>query len=165
MHTVKMHPQNRAGYVKIRSANPTEMPEINFRLYTEGSETDIGAIKDAVAWGRRALSGVSAPTGPFQTTNPPCGGATVNTDGTCSDEESDEEYIRNQTFGHHVTSTCPIGSEDDNMAVLDSKFRVHGVLGLRVVDASAFPRIPGSFPVIATYMLSEKAAEDILSGE
>ncbi len=44
------------------------------------------------------------------------------------------------------------------MAVLDSDFRVRGVEGLRVVDASVFPRIPGFFPVISVMMLGEKAA-------
>jgi choline dehydrogenase len=45
---------------------------------------------------------------------------------------------------------------------LDSKFRVRGVSGLRVVDGSAFPRTPGAFPVVATFMMSEKASEDVL---
>jgi len=47
--------------------------------------------------------------------------------------------------------------------VVDSKFRVHGFKGLRVVDASIFPRIPGLFIVSAVYMIGEKAAEAILS--
>jgi choline dehydrogenase-like flavoprotein len=55
----------------------------------------------------------------------------------------------------------PDGQAD---AVLDSKFRVRGVPGLRVVDASVFPRIPGYFIVTPTYMVSEKAADDILPG-
>jgi len=49
------------------------------------------------------------------------------------------------------------------MAVLDSKFRVYGTKGLRVVDASVFPRIPGLFIVSAIYMAAEKASEVILS--
>ena len=49
------------------------------------------------------------------------------------------------------------------MAVLDSKFRVRGVRNLRVVDGSAFPVVPGAFPVCPTMMLGEKAAEDILA--
>jgi len=49
------------------------------------------------------------------------------------------------------------------MAVLDSKFRVRGVLGLRVVDASAFPVVPGAFPVVPTMMLSQKASEVIIA--
>jgi choline dehydrogenase len=48
------------------------------------------------------------------------------------------------------------------MAVLDSKFRVRGVRGLRVVDASVFPRIPGFFVVLPTYMVAEKATDAIL---
>jgi choline dehydrogenase len=48
------------------------------------------------------------------------------------------------------------------MAVLDSKFRVKGVDNLRVVDASVFPKIPGFFIVSSIYMISEKAADDIL---
>lgn len=48
------------------------------------------------------------------------------------------------------------------MAVLDSKFRVRSVKGLRVVDASVYPRIPGAFTAMSTYMVGEKAADDIL---
>ena len=47
--------------------------------------------------------------------------------------------------------------------MLGSDFRVHGTKGLRVVDASAFPRIPGYFIVSAVYMIGEKAADVILA--
>jgi choline dehydrogenase-like flavoprotein len=46
--------------------------------------------------------------------------------------------------------------------MIDSDFRVHGTEGLRVVDASVFPRIPGFFIVSAVYMIAEKAADVIL---
>lgn len=49
------------------------------------------------------------------------------------------------------------------MAVLDSKFRVRGVEGLRVVDGSALPVVPGAFPVVPTMMISQKATEDVLA--
>jgi choline dehydrogenase len=49
------------------------------------------------------------------------------------------------------------------MAVLDSKFNVRGTKGLRVVDASIFPRIPGTFTAVSTYMIAEKAADVILA--
>jgi choline dehydrogenase len=48
------------------------------------------------------------------------------------------------------------------MAVLDSKFRVRGATGLRVVDASVFPRIPGYYIQTPIYMISEKAADVII---
>jgi choline dehydrogenase-like flavoprotein len=47
--------------------------------------------------------------------------------------------------------------------VVDNGFRVHDVIGLRVVDASVFPRIPGFFIVSAVYMIGEKAADVILA--
>ena len=47
--------------------------------------------------------------------------------------------------------------------MLDGNFRVHGVSGLRVVDASVFPRIPGFFIASAVYMIGEKAADIILA--
>ena len=49
------------------------------------------------------------------------------------------------------------------MAVLDSSFRVRGVRGLRVVDASVYPRIPGTFTAVSTYLVGEKAADVILT--
>jgi choline dehydrogenase len=47
--------------------------------------------------------------------------------------------------------------------VVDSSFRVYGTTGLRVVDASVFPRIPGFFIVTPIYMISEKASDVILA--
>jgi choline dehydrogenase len=72
-------------------------------------------------------------------------------------------FIKKQVYSHHATSTCAIGADGDKRAVLDSKFRVRGVRGLRVGDVSAFPKVPGSIPVIPTITLSEKATVDILS--
>jgi choline dehydrogenase len=50
------------------------------------------------------------------------------------------------------------------MAVVDSKARVYGVKGLRVVDASAFPFLPPGHPQATVYMLAEKIADDIRKG-
>lgn len=151
---VKINPQNRAGTVKLRSANPRDTPVINFNLFSQGGATDLGAMADVVAWARNAYGGVAAPLGPIQPTEPPCNG------GNC--RAGDEQWIKDQAFGHHAVGTCAIGHKDDPDAVLDSKFRVRGVEGLRVVDGSAFPRVPGAFPVIATFLLGEKAAGEIL---
>ena len=63
--------------------------------------------------------------------------------------------------GHHASCSCKMGHEADPMAVVDSRFRVFGTKGLRIVDASVFPRIPGFFIVTPIYMISEKAADVI----
>ena len=47
--------------------------------------------------------------------------------------------------------------------MLTSDFKVHGTEGLRVVDASVFPRVPGLFIVSAVYMIGEKAADVIIA--
>src|SRR5688572_8932134 len=77
--------------------------------------------------------------------------------------EQVREFVRNEAWGHHASCTCKIGRDDDPMAVLDSRFRVRGTQGLRVVDASVFPRIPGLFVVSAVYMIAEKASDAILA--
>ncbi len=169
---VKMRPQNTAGYVRLRSADPLDEPDVNFRLYHDeaSATTDLGAIRDAVAWARRVYNATRAPYGPVESTEPPClSPSGIDVDGHCvegggSDTSGDDDWIYGQTFGHHPTSTCRIGAaEGDPMAVLDSRFRVRGVDGLRVVDASAFARIPGVYPVVATFMISQKATETILN--
>jgi choline dehydrogenase len=71
-------------------------------------------------------------------------------------------WVRREAWGHHASCSNPIGAEADPDAVLDGRFRVRGTTGLRVVDASVFPRIPGLFPWVAVAMSSEKATRDIL---
>jgi choline dehydrogenase-like flavoprotein len=78
-----------------------------------------------------------------------------------SDDEI-REFARGQAWGHHASGTCAIGPREDH-GVLGSDFRVHGTQGLRVVDASVFPRIPGFFIASAVYMVGEKAADVILA--
>jgi choline dehydrogenase len=83
-------------------------------------------------------------------------------DGVESDGEL-KSFIRKNAWGHHASCTCAIGPRE-NDGVLGSDFRVHGTSGLRVVDASIFPRIPGTFIVSAIYIAAEKAADVILAG-
>ncbi|KAK5654020.1 hypothetical protein OQA88_7697 [Cercophora sp. LCS_1] len=158
MAMVKMNPQNHAGYVKLKSANPRDTPDINFEMFGDaGAEVDLGAMADAAAWSRVMYPQVAAPVGPVRAAEPPCDSSVPS---ECV--AGDKQWVKDQTFGHHAVGTAAIGGDKDKLAVLDSKFRVRGVENLRVVDGSAFPRPPGAFPVLATFLLSEKAVEDIL---
>ena len=74
-----------------------------------------------------------------------------------------KDFIRREAWGHHASCSCPIGADDDPNAVLNSNFKVRGVEGLRVVDASVFPQIPGFYVVLPTYMISEKASDVIIA--
>jgi choline dehydrogenase len=64
-----MHGTNRAGYLKLRSSDPTALPEINFRhLSGEGTGEDLAAMKEFVRWGRRVFNRVKAPLAPIDIT-------------------------------------------------------------------------------------------------
>jgi choline dehydrogenase len=153
---LKAHTQNRAGEVVLRSADPRDTPLINFHYFEEGSDA-AGEDLDSVVAGIRFVRRLTAQ---------------LKADGLIAEEEepgdahqSDEElkdYVRTRAWGHHASCSCPIGPREDG-GVLGSDFRVHGTEGLRVVDASVFPRIPGFFIVSAVYMVAEKAADVILS--
>jgi choline dehydrogenase-like flavoprotein len=153
---VKGHTNNRAGEVTLRSGDPRETPAINFRYFEEGSDArreDLDAVVDAVKFVRALTRGIQK-------------------DGLVGEEElpgqdvqSDDEirdFIRGHAWGHHASCTCAIGPRERD-GVLGSDFRVHGTEGLRVADASVFPRIPGFFIVSAVYMIGEKAADVILA--
>jgi 5-(hydroxymethyl)furfural/furfural oxidase len=79
------------------------------------------------------------------------------------DDETLETYIRRATVGvWHCSCSCRMGPADDPMAVTDPEGRVHGVRGLRVVDASIFPVVPCANTNFPTMMAAEKIADDIL---
>jgi len=155
---VKNHPQNKKGYVKLRSKDPQDTPEINFAHFEEGKDVDMGAMKYTIAWARniyKNAQGVSV-----SAIEPPCPSGQMDAQGGCG--AADEDWITGQTFGHHPACTAAIGGDNDKNAVLDSRFRVRGVANLRVVDASVFPRLPGVFPVVSTFMTSERASDTLL---
>ena len=58
--------------------------------------------------------------------------------------------------GWHVCGTCRIGRQDDKFSVVDGDCRVHGIEGLRVVDASVMPTIPSANTNLPTMAIAEK---------
>jgi len=151
---LKSHPRNTAGYVKLKSADPRDTPDINFNYFNAGNgnySADLEQIYEAILTARNAID--NQPT-EFTEILP---GAKVQS------RADIEQYVKDTAWGHHCSCTCPIGVASDPYAVLDSSFRVYGVQGLRVVDASVYPRIPGTFTAASTYLVGEKAADVILS--
>lgn len=160
--TVKIHPQNTAGYIQIQSADPRDVPDVNFNHFVTGKDTDMGAILAALAFVRKTFNSTEGPTDPVTPVSPPCPPSDILDTGYCRDMDIDRNWIEDQAFGHHPTSTNKVGPDADPMAVLDSRLRVRGVQGLRVVDASAFPRCPGAFPSVSTFLLSARASDLVL---
>ena len=149
---LKAHTRNRAGKVTLRSADPRDVPRINFRYLEEGAEKDLEAVLDGIRFVRALTSELKEQK-------------LLSEEFPGDDLQTDEElknYVRNNAWGHHASCTCAIGNDKDG--VLSSDFRVHGTKRLRVVDASVFPKIPGVFIVSAVYMIGEKAADVILNG-
>lgn len=86
-------------------------------------------------------------------------------DGVVNDEEEAEAFIRKAAVGiWHASCTCRMGPRDDAMAVTDTAGRVHGIAGLRVVDASIFPVVPSANTNLPTIMTAEKISDAILDG-
>ena len=65
----------------------------------------------------------------------------------------------------HPVGTAKMGPEADPLAVVDARLRVHGVRGLRVVDASVMPTITSGNTNSPTLMIAERAAAWILAGD
>jgi len=150
---LKAHTRNRAGSVTLRSADPRDVPCINFRYFEESGDQDMDAVLDGI----RFVRSLTAELKQQNLMSEEFPG-----DGLETDEEL-KTFVRNNAWGHHASCTCAIGPREKG-GVLGSDFRVHGTKGLRVVDASVFPRIPGVFIVSAIYMIGEKAADVILGG-
>ncbi|KAF2454834.1 hypothetical protein BDY21DRAFT_416482 [Lineolata rhizophorae] len=64
--------------------------------------------------------------------------------------------------GYHLSCTCKMGQETDDMAVVDTKFRVKGTQGLRVADMSVMPFTPNAHTMAWAYMIGEVAAEKLI---
>jgi choline dehydrogenase-like flavoprotein len=153
---LKAHTQNRAGTVRLRSSDPLDPPKINFRYFEEGSDLageDLDSVVEGVKFARKLTAELRKKGLIVEETLP---GDRIQSD------EQLRDFVRDNAWGHHAAGTCPIGPLAAG-GVLTSDFRVHGTRGLRVVDASVFPRIPGFFIASAVYMIGEKAADVILN--
>ncbi|OAL50085.1 glucose-methanol-choline oxidoreductase-like protein [Pyrenochaeta sp. DS3sAY3a] len=152
--TLKAESRNNAGSVTLRSADPQDVPEIRKRNFVVGGNEDLEALVEGMKYSRRVFQDLIPLDGKFTEVWP---GKQVQTD------EQLKEFARAEAWGHHASCTCPIGADDDVNAVLDSNFKVRGIDGLRVVDASSFPKIPGTYLALPIYMISEKASDVILA--
>ena len=160
---LKGYARNRTGTVRLRSADPAATPAINFRYFgddtdTPEAEADLAALREAVALARginaRARRMAILDGEVEQEVFP---GPEVDT------AQRLDRLIRRDAWGHHASCSNPMGPPGDSGSVVDPRFRVNGVTGLRIVDASVFPRIPGLFIVLPLYILAEKAAQTILA--
>ncbi|MEP6549018.1 MAG: GMC family oxidoreductase N-terminal domain-containing protein [Gammaproteobacteria bacterium] len=151
---LSMIKQDSRGEVWLRSADARDPPRILFNLFREKSDVDrairgLRAIRDI--YGREPLRTLVA--------DEVLPGASLASDADL------ERFIRDTAaITQHAVGTCKMGIEGDAQAVVDAALRVCGVDGLRVIDASIMPDIPGGNTNAPAIMIAEKGA-DLIRGQ
>lgn len=149
VHVGHNKPKSR-GSVTIQSSDPKVPPKIVFN-YLQHKE-DIEGFRACVRLTREIIS--QSAFDDFRD------GEIQPGEHIQSDEEIDA-FVRDAVeSAYHPSCSCKMG--EDDMAVVDSDTKVHGIKGLRVVDSSIFPTIPNGNLNAPTIMVAEKAADIIL---
>ena len=141
----QMRPLSR-GYVEVKSNRPGDMPAINPRYLSE--ESDRRAVVGGLRFARRLFSRTRAEA------------ICPKRDAAGGHVQTDDELLdyarRNGSTCYHASSTCMMGQHP--MSVADSELRVHGIDGLRVIDASVMPAVTSTNTNAPTIMIAEKGA-------
>ena len=146
-----LRPESR-GYVRIKSPHPRGQPAIQPNYLSDPADRKVAA--DAIQLTRKI---VSAPAmAPFEPEEFLPGLQFK------SDEDLAREAGNIGTTIFHPVGTCKMGPATDTGAVVDERLRVHGIEGLRVIDASVMPTITSGNTNAPTLVIAEKAAEMML---
>ncbi|GAB2570960.1 GMC family oxidoreductase [Spirosoma areae] len=145
-----LKPQSR-GHIGLRSANPLDAPVIQPNYLADEADRLV-----LISGLRKAIEVMQADAfGSFsQGINLPL----VHQ----SDDDLWHHILAVLETVYHPVGTCKMGPASDNMAVVDANLRVHGIEGLRVVDASIMPTIVAGNTNAPVIMIAEKAADSIL---
>lgn len=148
-HLTLLRPKSR-GTVKLESADPFAPPRIDPQFFSHPDDLPVmiaGWKKQKQMLMSKAFDGIR-------------GAELYPVDE--GDNAAIEQDIRNRAdTQYHPVGTCKMGPSSDPMAVVDSELRVHGLEGLRVVDASIMPTLVGANTNAPTIMIAEKAADKI----
>ncbi len=148
---VLLHPLSR-GQVTLRSASPADAPKVQLNIMSSPAEYEI--MRRGIREARRIYR--TPPQGDLT------GRETVPGEDATSDAALDEFIRKASQVTQHPVGTCKMGH--DSMAVVDDQLRVHGVQGLRVVDASIMPTVPGANTNASAIMIGELAS-DLIRGK
>ena len=147
-HVGSMRSPSR-GRVQVKSRDPHEHPSILFNYMS--SEQDWQEFRDAIRITREIMA---------QPALDPYRGREISPGVEVQSDEQLDAFVREHAeTAYHPSCTCKMGS--DAMAVVDGQGRVHGLQGLRVVDASIMPQIITGNLNATTLMIAEKIADRI----
>lgn len=152
VHIGHNKPKSR-GFVHVKSADPSQAPAIQFNYLQH--QDDIEGFRACVRLTREIINQSAFDKYRGEEIQP---GKQVQTD-----EEIDAFVRRAVESAYHPSCSCKMG--EDDMAVVDSQTRVHGIANLHVVDSSIFPTIPNGNLNAPTIMVAERAADLILGNE
>ncbi|MFO1380679.1 MAG: choline dehydrogenase [Chitinivorax sp.] len=146
-HVCLLRPKSR-GQVRLVSTNSLDAPLIDLNLL--GDNDDLQAMLRAFRITREIMRAPALAA---------VRGKELHSAGVESDDEIRALLRQRVDCIYHPVGTCRMGSDAD--AVVDDQLRVHGVSGLRVVDASIMPTLIGGNTNAPTIMIGEKAADMI----
>jgi choline dehydrogenase len=146
---VALYPHSR-GHVELHSADPTAAPRLVMNLAQESH--DVATIRRGI----RAVRELYRTSPQAELT----GAELTPGEQIRSDAEIDAFVRSSVQLTQHPVGTCSMGTGPD--AVLDAELKVRGVQGLRVIDASIMPTVPGGNTNAAAIMIGEKGADLVL---
>lgn len=149
IHWCGLRPQS-TGQVTLRSSDPHDAPVITHNYLSAPADRALNRYAFRLARRLHSQSAFDEFRGEELDPGPACQ----------TDSEIDDFAARFVSSHYHPVGTCKMGT--DEMAVVDPQLRVHGLQGLRVVDASIMPRLVGANTNAPTIMIGEKATDMIL---
>ncbi|OAN88011.1 GMC oxidoreductase [Marinobacter sp. EhC06] len=149
VHVCVLRPKS-SGTVNITSADPFTAPDIDYNFFADPDDCKV--MVNGIRQARRILAAKA-----FDDYR----GEEIHPGADCQSDEQIIEKVKEKVgLVYHPVGTCKMGT--DRMAVVDPQLRVHGLEGLRVVDASIMPRLTSGNTNAPTIAIAEKAADMIL---
>ncbi|WOX06812.1 GMC family oxidoreductase [Microbulbifer pacificus] len=150
IHVCVLRPKS-TGSITLRSANPFDKPDIDYNFFADAEDRKV--MINGIRQARRILAAQEFDGYRGEEIHP---GAERE-----SDEEIFEKVQEKVGLVYHPVGTCKMGN--DPLSVVDSQLKVHGLMGLRVVDASIMPTLTSGNTNAPTVAIAEKAADLILA--